>query len=109
MERLGATVIPASTGASRRQLRVMRDYHTTVLVGSPFYALRLAEVARETGADLSELDLRIALPMGGERWSEDVRFEIERRLGVEARDTYGVSEVMAPVSLSNARPVMGCM
>ena len=95
LERLGATVIPASTGASRRQLRVMRDYHTTVLVGSPFYALRLAEVARETGADLSELDLRIAL-MGGERWSEDVRFEIERRLGVEARDTYGVSEVMAP-------------
>ncbi len=95
LERLGATVIPASTGASRRQLHMMRDYHTTVLVGSPFYALHLGEVAHEAGVDLSELDLRIAL-MGGERWSEDVRFEIERRLGVEARDTYGVSEVMAP-------------
>lgn len=95
LERLGATVIPASTGASHRQLLIMRDYHTTVFVGSPFYALHLCEVAAEVGIDLGELKLRIAI-MGGEAFGEDVREEIERRLGVQVCDTYGVSEVLGP-------------
>lgn len=95
LERLGATVIPASTGATKRQLVIMRDYHTSVLAGSPFYALHLCDVADELGMDLSALNLRIAL-LGGEPWSDAIRTEIENRLGVQARDTYGVSEVLGP-------------
>lgn len=95
LERVGATVVPASTGASRRQLLIMRDYHTSVLVGSPSYAHHLCFVADEMGIDLRSLDLRVAL-LGGEPWSEALRTEIEERLGVQARDSYGVSEVLGP-------------
>ncbi|NLE73223.1 MAG: phenylacetate--CoA ligase [Actinobacteria bacterium] len=95
LERLGATVIPTSTGATKRQLMIMRDYHTSVLAGSPFYGLHLCYVADELGIRPPDLNLRIAL-LGGEPWSEAIRREIQERLGVQARDTYGVSEVLGP-------------
>lgn len=95
LERAGATVVPASTGASRRQLLIMRDYQTTVIAGLPSYAHHLCFVADEMGLDLRSLKLRIAL-LGAEPWSEALRQEIEERLGVQARDNYGVSEVLGP-------------
>jgi phenylacetate-CoA ligase len=95
LERVGATVIPASTGNTQRQLQIMRDFRTTVLVGSPSYALHLAEVAPRLGFDLDRLALRVAL-LGSEPWTNEQREELERRTGMSASDIYGLSEVMGP-------------
>lgn len=95
LERVGATVIPASTGASKRQLLIMRDYSVSVLVASPSYALHLVDTADELGFDLSQLTLRAAL-LGAEPWGEGMRRRLEDRLGLTASDNYGVSEVLGP-------------
>lgn len=95
LERLGATVIPASTGASKRQLAIMRDYAVSVLVASPSYLLHLIHTADDIGFDLPQLQLRSAL-LGAEPWGEGMRRSIESRLGVVASDNYGVSEVLGP-------------
>jgi len=95
MERVGATVFPAGAGNTERQLMIMRDFGTTVIVGTPSYALYLAEVAEKQGIDLTALPLRVGL-FGGEPSGEGMRDEIERRLGILATDNYGLSEVMGP-------------
>ncbi len=95
LERIGATVIPASTGNTQRQLHIMRDFKTTVLLGTPSYALHLADSAPGLGYDLEALDLRVGL-FGSEPWTNQVRDEIERRMHISAADIYGVSEVIGP-------------
>jgi len=95
LERMGAGVIPASTGNTRRQLTIMRDYKTTVLVCTPSYAMYIAEAAAESGMDPLELDLRVGL-FGAEPWTNRIREELESRLGVSAADNYGLSEVIGP-------------
>jgi phenylacetate-CoA ligase len=95
LERIGATVIPASTGNTRRQLTIMKDYRTTVLVCTPSYALYIAESAAEMGYDLSQLHLRVGL-FGAEPWTNRTREELEARWGISACDNYGISEVMGP-------------
>jgi phenylacetate-CoA ligase len=95
LERVGATVIPASTGNTQRQLQIMRDFKTTVLVGTPTYALHLAEVAPGLGYDLRSLHLRVAI-LGSEPWTNQLRDELERRTGMSATDIYGLSEVIGP-------------
>ncbi|HZK49418.1 MAG TPA: phenylacetate--CoA ligase [Thermoleophilia bacterium] len=95
LERIGAMVIPASTGNTRRQLTIMRDYRTTVLVCTPSYAMYMAEAAHDFGFDIGELGLRVGL-FGAEPWTNRVREELERRLGVTASDNYGLSEVIGP-------------
>jgi phenylacetate-CoA ligase len=95
LERIGATVIPASTGNTQRQLHIMKDFKTTVLVGTPFYALHIADAAPGLGYDLDALDLRVGL-FGSEPWTNQVRAEIERRMHISAADIYGVSEVIGP-------------
>jgi phenylacetate-CoA ligase len=94
-ERLGASVIPTSSGNTKRQLKIMQDYKTTVLVSTPGYALHLAEAVRELGLSQSSFSLRVAL-LGGEPWSEAQRKEIQERLYVSAVDDYGLSELMGP-------------
>ncbi len=94
-ERMGASVIPTSSGNTKRQLKIMQDYKTTVLVATPGYALHLAEAVREAGLNQSAFSLRVAL-LGGEPWSEAMRKEIEDRLYVIAVDNYGLSELMGP-------------
>jgi phenylacetate-CoA ligase len=94
-ERLGASVIPASSGNSKRQLKIMRDYRTTVLVATPSYALHLIEAMNEAGVVASQLSLKRAL-LGGEPWSEAERQRIEGELHVTATDNYALSEVMGP-------------
>jgi phenylacetate-CoA ligase len=74
---------------------MMRDFGTTVIVGTPSYALYLAEIAEKQGIDLPSLPLRVGL-FGGEPSGEGMRDEIERRLGILATDNYGLSEVMGP-------------
>jgi phenylacetate-CoA ligase len=95
LERVGVTVIPASTGSTQRQLQIMRDFKTTVLVGAPSYALHMADVADELGLDLKELQLRVGL-FGSEPWTNQTREELERRTGLSACDIYGLSEVIGP-------------
>jgi phenylacetate-CoA ligase len=95
LERVGVTVIPASTGNTRRQLRIMRDYNTTLLVSAPSYALHLAQVAGELGYDFSQMSLRAGL-FGAEPWTNRVRDEIEALMGISATDNYGLSQVMGP-------------
>ncbi|RKY67490.1 MAG: phenylacetate--CoA ligase, partial [Candidatus Latescibacterota bacterium] len=94
-ETMGATVIPASSGNSRRQIMNMNDYRTTALVCTPSYALYLAEVMGEMEITKGQLALRVGL-FGGEPWSESMREEIERKLGLSATDNYGLSEIMGP-------------
>jgi phenylacetate-CoA ligase len=95
MERVGATVIPVSSGNTERQIRIMRDFGTTTLVATPSYALHMAEVARELGFGPGALRLRVGL-FGSEPWSESMRKEIEKAWGILATDNYGLSEVIGP-------------
>ncbi len=95
LERIGAMVIPASTGNTRRQLTIMRDYATTVLVCTPSYAMFISEAAVDMGFDISQLSLRVGL-FGAEPWTNKVRDELDRRLGLSSSDNYGLSEVMGP-------------
>ncbi len=94
-EIIGATVIPISSGNTKRQLMLMRDFGSTVLCCTPSYSLLLAEAASEEGIDLRKLALKAGL-FGGEPWSERMREEIEARLGITALNVYGLSEVIGP-------------
>lgn len=94
-EKIGATVIPMSGGNTKRQVRVMKDFRTTVLTCTPSYSLYIAEVAEEEGIDIKDLKLRIGI-FGAEPWSEQMRQEIESKLGLRAHDIYGLSEVIGP-------------
>ncbi|SDF57192.1 phenylacetate--CoA ligase family protein [Desulfovibrio legallii] len=94
-ERLGATVVPASGGATRRQASLLRDFGSTVLCATPSYGLHLWEAAREVGVDFRELPLRVGI-FGAEPWSEAMRRDIEEKMGIDAMNIYGLSEVMGP-------------
>jgi len=94
-ERIGASVIPASSGNTKVQLQIMRDFGTTTLACTPSYALYMAEELQEAGIKLSELKLKSGV-FGAEPWSAKMRDEIEQRLGILAIDIYGLSEVMGP-------------
>ncbi len=94
-EKLGATVIPVSGGNTRRQITIMKDFGSTVLLSTPSYALNLAEAMGEMEIDPSSLSLRVGI-FGAEPWSENMREEVERKLNIKAVDIYGLSEVMGP-------------
>lgn len=96
LEKLGATVIPASGGNTELQFSLMRELGSTVLVATPTYALHLAEAADRAGFDLrADSRLRIGL-FGAEPWSEGIRRLIEERTGMSATDNYGLSELIGP-------------
>ncbi len=94
-EKIGASVIPISSGNTRKQLMIMKDYRTTVLVCTPSYAMFLGEILEENGIELDQMSLKYGL-FGAEPWSEKMREEIESRTGIIATDNYGLSEVMGP-------------
>lgn len=94
-ERVGASVIPISGGNTKRQLQIMKDFGTTILACTPSYALYMAEEMEELGINKSELKLKAGI-FGAEPWSENMRNEIEERLGILAIDIYGLSEVIGP-------------
>ena len=94
-ERLGATVVPMSGGATERQVMLLRDFSARVLCATPSYALNIAEVAAREGVDVRGGPLEIGV-FGAEPWSAAMRREIEERLGVKAVDIYGLSEIMGP-------------
>lgn len=94
-ERIGASVIPISGGNTKRQLQIMKDFGTTLLACTPSYALYLAEEMEESGIRKGDLKLKAGV-FGAEPWSENMRREIEERLGILAIDIYGLSEVIGP-------------
>lgn len=95
IERLGATVIPVSGGNTKRQITIMQDFKSSVLLATPSYALNLAETMEALGVDPKSLSLRVGV-FGAEPWSENMRDEVERKLNITAVDIYGLSEVMGP-------------
>jgi phenylacetate-CoA ligase len=92
---LGAAVISISGGNTRRQLQLLQDFGSTVLCCTPSYALQIAELAAYEEVDLRALPLRVGL-FGAEPWSDQMRQEIEARLGLLALDHYGLSEIIGP-------------
>ncbi|HEX14201.1 MAG: phenylacetate--CoA ligase family protein [Desulfurella sp.] len=95
LEKLGATVIPVSSGNTRRQIQLITDLKPTVLVCTPSYALHIAETLRKENIDPNSISLRIGL-FGAEPWSEQMRKKLEEALPIKAYDNYGLSEVMGP-------------
>jgi phenylacetate-CoA ligase len=94
-EKIGATVIPASGGNTKRQIMMLQDFGSTVLTATPSYVLYIAEVAAEMGVDIRELPLRVGI-LGAEPWSNSMRKEIENKLNIDAMDIYGLTEVIGP-------------
>lgn len=95
-EKLGAAVIPISGGNTKRQITIMQDFGSTVLTCTPSYALYLAEAMKEAGVDpRKDTKLKIGI-FGAEPWTEEMRDNLEEKLGIRACDIYGLSEIMGP-------------
>jgi len=94
-EKIGAAVIPMSGGNTKRQILIMKDFGSTILLSTPSYALNIAEVMAEEGVSPAALRLKCGL-FGAEPWTEGMRREIERKLKISALDIYGLSEVIGP-------------
>ncbi len=95
VENIGAAVVPASTGNTEKHLRLIRDLGITGIACTPSYALYLAETMDRIGITRDQIKLRIGA-FGAEPWTEDMRREIESRLGLKAYNLYGLSEIMGP-------------
>ncbi len=95
LEKVGITVVPSSSGNSERQLMLMQDFGSTILVGTPSYALYLSEIAEEMGITKGKHRLRLGL-FGGEGHTPEMRAEIEKRWGILATENYGLSEIVGP-------------
>ncbi|GKT08938.1 phenylacetate--CoA ligase family protein [Desulforhabdus sp. TSK] len=93
--RLGCTVVPTSSGMTERQILIMKDFGTTGICCTPSYALTIAERAEELGTPLKDLPLRVGV-FGAEPWTNAMRQEIEERMGIKARDIYGLTELGGP-------------
>jgi phenylacetate-CoA ligase len=94
-ERLGCTVVPVSGGGTERQVGLLQDFSANVLCSTPSYALNIAEVAESMGCDIARSNLRLGM-FGAEPWSAAMREDLQRRLGIQAIDVYGLSEIMGP-------------
>jgi phenylacetate-CoA ligase len=94
-ERLGCTVVPMSGGFGERQVQLIREFGARVVLMTPSYMLAIADEFERQGIDPRSTAMRVGL-FGAEPWTEGMRAEIERRLGVDAVDLYGLSEVMGP-------------
>jgi phenylacetate-CoA ligase len=94
-ERIGATVVPVSGGRTARQAMLLADLGSEVLVSTPSYALVIAQALTDAGIDPAGLPLRLGL-FGGEPWTEALRIQIERALGIAAINFYGLSEMCGP-------------
>ena len=94
-ERIGASVLPTSVGRTDRQIKIMQDFRTTVLVSTPNYALVIADRIDQMGLESKKLSLKYCI-CAGEPWTEEMRQEIQNRLFVKATDNYGITEVIGP-------------
>jgi phenylacetate-CoA ligase len=95
LEKVGAAVVPISSGNTEKQLMVMQDFETNILVCTPSYALYMSEAARDLGVTPDKLKLRIGM-FGGEGHTPEMSAEIEKRWGIIGTENYGLSEVLGP-------------
>jgi len=95
VENLGAAVVPTSTGNTEKHVRLLSDLGITGIACTPSYALYLAETMDKMGISREDIKLRIGA-FGAEPWTENMRREIEERLGLKAYNLYGLSEIMGP-------------
>ncbi len=95
IEEIGASIIPAASGNTARQIMLLRDLGAEVLICTPSYALNIAEVCRSMDVDPHTLNLKYA-HFGGEMWTEDMRAQIEQELGIRCFNNYGLSEIIGP-------------
>ena len=94
-ERLGCTVIPMSGGQTEKQVQLITDFQPDIIMVTPSYILNIADEMERQGVDPHKLRLRLGI-FGAEPWTNAMRTEIEERLGIQALDIYGLSEVMGP-------------
>ena len=94
-EKVGMTVIPVSVGNTKRQINIIKDFGSTYICCTPSYALFLAETMKEIGITKDDIHLRGGL-FGAEPWTEEMRKEIEDKLGLKAYDIYGLTEIIGP-------------
>ena len=92
---LGAAVVPVSAGGTKRQLKLMEDFGSTVITCTPSYSVFMAEEAIELGIDPTKFNLRVGI-YGAEPWTHNMRKEIEARWSLKAVDIYGLSEIIGP-------------
>ncbi|WP_426622024.1 phenylacetate--CoA ligase PaaK [Microbacterium sp. As-52] len=95
IEALGATVIPMSGGQTARQVQLILDFEPDAILCTPSYLLTIADAMAAQGVDPRSTSLKVAV-LGAEPWSNEMRHELEQRLGIDALDIYGLSEVMGP-------------
>ena len=93
--KIGAAIIPISTGQTRRQIEIMEDFGTTGLIFTPSYGIHLGEVALEDGIDPKDLGIK-AIGFGAEMWTEEIRQKVEDIFGTKAYNIYGLTELMGP-------------
>ncbi|MBB6523678.1 phenylacetate--CoA ligase PaaK [Pseudoteredinibacter isoporae] len=94
-ERLGCTVIPMSGGQTEKQVQLIKDFNPNIIMVTPSYMLNIADEMERQGIDPHTLNLRLGI-FGAEPWTGSMREELEQRLGIDAIDIYGLSEVMGP-------------
>ncbi len=95
-EVMGCSVLPTSTGNTKKQIKMLNDFQTEVLAATPSYAIYLSEAAKKYGYDPKEdFNLKVGM-FGAEPWSEEARDSIEEAFGLKAQDTYGMSELYGP-------------
>ena len=95
IEKLGATVVPISGGGTARQVQLIQDFKPDAILCTPSYLLTIADAMESAGIDPRSTSLKVAV-LGAEPWTNEMRHELERRLGIDAVDIYGLSEVMGP-------------
>lgn len=96
-ERIGATVVPASTGNTKRQIELIKDLRVTAIAATPSYMVHMDEVAESMGISIrDDTLLRVGL-LGAEPWSETMRDSIQRNMGIRAQNCYGASELSGPM------------
>ena len=94
-ERAGCTVVPMSGGQTEKQVQLIQDFKPDIIMVTPSYSLVIAEEFEKMGIDPAECSLKVGI-FGAEPWGEGMRAEIEKKLGLDAVDIYGLSEVMGP-------------
>lgn len=94
-EKLGCTVVPISGGQTERQVQLIQDFKATMIIGTPSYVLNIVDEFERQGIDPRSCSLQRGM-FGGEPWGEETRRELESRLGIQAMDLYGLSELIGP-------------
>ena len=94
-EFMGAAVIPVGGGFTERQVQLINDFKPDIIMATPSYMLAIADEFERQGLDAANSSLRVGI-FGAEPWSEGMRIEIERQMGIDALDLYGLSEVIGP-------------